>query len=451
MRGNLGYSSARFHYSIAAFAFMQRRLLSFMSLHGGKHMTFTAKRRPAARACLHFTIAIAGLVASGAFAPLAAYEVPQERSATTFLGALVVGSNYRVAPTVRSDGNMRIFIFNTKYGRFQVDGVDLAKVFIHELKALDALEKISQSETFLNSLGKSAVAPIRYGANLITNPADTVSKSLSGVANMFDRAGQSLSDPDADRASTTDSLLGIDDERRELAIDLGVDPYTNFPPLAQKLTDVASAAAAGGLSVKAALAVVPGGAAVLAVSSISTVQSASDTLRSKTSAQIVEEVKTTLQQLGVSPSNINRLVHNRAYTPTDLLVTARALAKINAQNTDIFISRAADTNSRSVAFFQRRRAELMLARGAEINGVVEFVNVGGFALSRNRTGNVVALLPCDDIAWTAITARAVDAVTRDLPHDGSVVRRPVLATTGSVTPMAAGEFRKLGWEITYLK
>jgi len=199
------------------------------------------------------------------------------------------------------------------------------------------------------------------------------------------------------------------------------------------------------------LSVIPGGAAVFAVSSVSTVQSASDTLRSKTSAQIVQEVKATLQQLGVSPETADRFIHNRAYTPADMLITSRALAKLNARNTEVFINRAADTSSRSVAYFQRRRAELMVARGAELNGIVDFVNVGGFALSRNRSGNVVALLPCDDIAWTAITARAVNAVTKDLPHEGGAARRPILATTGTVTPMAANEFRNLGWEVIYLK
>ena len=90
---------------------------------------------------------------------------------------------------------MFIFIVDTKYGKFQVDGIELTKVFIQELRALDALEKISQSDTFAQSLGRSATAPIRYGANLIVNPVGTVKNSLSGVANMFDRAGASLVGP----------------------------------------------------------------------------------------------------------------------------------------------------------------------------------------------------------------------------------------------------------------
>jgi hypothetical protein len=403
------------------------------------------------RISIRVAAALACLGAGGAFSALAAFETPQERSAATYLGTLTRGNNYLVAEKVRSDGNMFIFTFDTKYGKFQVDGVELTKVFIQELRALDALEKISQSDTFMQSLGRSATAPIRYGANLIVNPAGTVRDSLSGVANMFDRASASLSDPKADRATTAESLLGVDDARRELAVSLGVDPYTNFPPLAQKLTDVANATAAGGLSVKAALAVIPGGAAVIAASSVSTIQSVSETLRDKTSAQIAQEVKATLLRLNVSPDLVARFETNPAYTPADLLLTARALARLNADNTQAFIDRAADANSRSVAFFQRRRAEVLSEQGKELGGITEFINVGGFALNRNRARNIVALFPCDDIAWTAITEGAVTAITRDLPHDGTVVRKPILATNGGVSPMALHEFQKLGWQVVHLK
>ena len=414
-------------------------------------MPFTPTKKSKTRISIQVAVALACLTAGGAFAPLAAFETPQERSAATYLGAFTEGNNYHVAARVRSDGNMAIFTVNTKYGKFQVDGVELTKVFIQELRALDALEKISQSDTFMQSLGRSATAPIRYGTNLIVNPAGTVRDSLSGVANMFDRAGASLSDPNADRATTADSLLGVDDARRELAVRLGVDPYTNFPPLAQKLTDVASATAAGGLTVKAALAVIPGGVAVMAVSGVASIQSVGETLRDKTSAQIAQEVKATLLQLNVPPESVTRFVNNRAFTPTDLLLTARALARLRADNTQAFIDRAAEANSRSVAFFERRRAELLAERGRELGGIADFINVGGFALNRTRAGNVVALFPCDDIAWTAITERAVTAITNDLPHDGAVARKPILATNGVVTPMASREFQKLNWQVVRLK
>jgi hypothetical protein len=52
----------------------------------------------------------------------------------------------------------------------------------------------------------------------------------------------------------------------------------------------------------------------MVVSSVSTAQSLGDTLRDKTSAQVVQEVKSTLQQLSVPPQTIARFIGNRAYT-----------------------------------------------------------------------------------------------------------------------------------------
>jgi hypothetical protein len=203
--------------------------------------------------------ALVVLSAMGALGPLAALETPQVGSPASYLGSFAQGNNYQVEANVRSDGFMRIFIFNTSYGRYQVNGIALAKVFIQDLTALDALDKMSHSDVFAKSLVNAATAPLRFGANLIVNPFGAIGGALSGVANSLDRANANLADPRASRATAAESLLGVDDARRALAVGLGVDPYTNFPPLAAKLTEVAKAMAAGGLTVKVALAAIPGG------------------------------------------------------------------------------------------------------------------------------------------------------------------------------------------------
>ena len=107
---------------------------------------------------------------------------------------------------------------------------------------------------------------------------------------MFDRAGAGLANTRADRDNLVESLLGVSDTQRELAVELGVDPYTDFPPLATRLKQMAGAMASGGLPVKAGLALIPGGAGI-AVSSVSSVDNAKDSLRSKTPAQLIAETR----------------------------------------------------------------------------------------------------------------------------------------------------------------
>jgi hypothetical protein len=344
---------------------------------------------------------------------------------------------------------MRIFDVDTPYGNFAFDGVEFAKLRIHELNAIAAIEKMSQSEEFGKAFGRAALGPIKFGADLITNPAGTVERSLSGIGNMFDRVGAGLSNNRADRDGFVDSLIGVSDTQRELAVDLDVDPYTDFPPLAQKLKEMAGVMASGGLPIKAGLSFVPGGIGI-AISSVATVSDARDTLRSKTAAQVIAETRATLLGLGIPDESISRLVENRNYTPADLLIMALALKKLNAENTTAFVDHVAGAGTRNVAFYHRRRAQILAARSNELGGIVSFVTFGGQPINITRNGNVVAAFTVDDIAWTDVQQRTFIAATAEIQRmkPGAT---PVLATTGAVTPMAAAEIGQRGWKIVHIK
>src|SRR5262249_27422065 len=252
-----------------------------------------------------------------------ALELPKPQPVEKYLGQSAVGANYTVQPIVRSDGVMRIFDVDTPYGKFAFDGVEFTKLRLHELDAVAAIEKMSQSDAFGQAFGRAALGPIKFGADLITKPADTVERSLSGIGNMFDRIGAGLSNTRADRDNLVASLLGVSDKQRELAVSLDVDPYTDFPPLAQRLKEMANIMAGGSLPVRAGLSLVPGGIGI-AVSSVATVSSAKDTLRDKTAAQVIAEAPATLLSLGIPHENVSRLLANPDHTPADPLLMARA-------------------------------------------------------------------------------------------------------------------------------
>src|SRR5215510_1402674 len=378
-----------------------------------------------------------------------ALELPKPQPVEKYLGKSAVGANYTVKPIVRSDGVMRIFDVDTPYGKFAFDGVEFTKLRLHELDAVAAIEKMSQSEAFGQAFGRAALGPIKFGADLITKPVDTVERSLSGIGNMFDRIGAGLSNTRADRDNVVESLLGVSDTQRELAVSLDVDPYTDFPPLAQRLKEMANIMAGGGLPVRAGLSFVPGGVGI-AVSSVATVSSAKDTLRDKTAAQVIAEARATLASLGVSDESASRLVENRNYTPADLLIMARALKQLNAENTTAFVDQASGAGSRNVAFYHRRRAQILAARSNQLGGMVSFVTLGGQPINVARNGNIVAAFTVDDIAWTEIQQRTFIEATAEIRQTNPGAT-PVLATTGAVTPMAAREIGKRGWKIVHVK
>jgi hypothetical protein len=390
--------------------------------------------------------ALAALWAACALAaPAHAFEDPPVGDAEALLGAKAKGPNYRIAPEVRSDGLLWLYVIETRFGTYEVAGDDLLRHRLKELAALRSLQAMSESDVFVKSLGQAAAAPLKFGADLLTDPGATLKRSASGVANMFDRLGAGINNAGASRDNVLTSVLGVDSARRTLAVQLGVDPYTEFPPLAQKLTDVATAAAVGGLSMKGLMMAIPGGAGV-AVSSASTADTVTGLLAEKTSSQVIQIVLDNLQRQKVSPQLAQRLVQNRFYTPTDLLLMAHALRTLKASGAVLYVARAADAASRDEAFFQRRRIEL-IAANARALGITSFVDMGGFPLNKTADGRLVAVFPLDEVAWTERVARAFTAASQAA---GQQSAPPVLAITGSLTPMAQEEVGKLGWQVQKL-
>ena len=138
------------------------------------------------------------------------FEAPPTATAEAVLGAEATGPNYRVDPEVRSDGMLRLFVLRTRFGAFDVDGEDLMRERIRELGALRKLQAMSETDVFLNSAGQAAKAPLKFGQDLITDPKATLDKSLSGVANMFDRVGAGINNRKGNRDNIVTSLLGVD-------------------------------------------------------------------------------------------------------------------------------------------------------------------------------------------------------------------------------------------------
>ena len=186
---------------------------------------------------------------------------------------------------------------------------------------------------------------------------------------------------------------------------------------------------------------IPGGAGV-AVGAASTADTVTGLLAEKTSTQIVEIVRAQLQARKIPGSVIDRLVQNRAYSPTDLLILSRSLRSLNAGDTSLFLAKAAGAPTHEEAFFQRRRAEALASHAKQLR-IGSFIDLAGFPLNRGRDGGVIALFPLDEVAWTERNARTFQAVSKAAEGNGP----RVFAITGRMTPMAETEISALGWKV----
>jgi hypothetical protein len=376
-----------------------------------------------------------------------AIETVAEAKADQIVGARSVGTNWTVKSPVARDGFMHIFALETPYGNYQVSGDKLLAQRLVELQAVETLEKMSKSKAFIDAAKNAGLAPLRFGRDLITSPIDTTDRLVSGVAHMFDRAGDEIDNHSASRDSFVESVVGIQKAKRELAFTLGVDPYSDFPPLAEGLTGVAQMMALGDISISAAYSAIPGGAGI-AVSSTSTAATLSQPLRDKSSAEIAASVRKRLEGLGVSEDQIDAFFKNTNYSPADQLAIADALVALNAKDSSVFIERATRAENIDVAKFQRYRVELMARDNARLS-LTSFEAVSTFAMNRNKAGNFVAVFPFDEVLWTEITSRSFGELTEALTKQSGGAK-PIFATTAHVSPTAEAQLKKLGWQIVRL-
>ncbi len=231
---------------------------------------------------------------------------------------------------MKSDGLLRIYTITTPYGEYTVQGDQMLRLRLSELAALHELEKIANSASYGKALVDAGLSPFRYTGRFITDPKKTVDDTFSGIGTMFGRIHADISNMGKTPGDPISGLLGVTDQKRKLASKVGVDPYTDFEPLDAKLSRLAQAAAAGGLTVSAAMLAVPVGWAGKIFGNLGTASSIQDVridelARDQTAAQIFDLNREKLSAMGADSELVEALLVNRNYTPIDMAVLVAAL------------------------------------------------------------------------------------------------------------------------------
>ena len=136
-----------------------------------------------------------------------------------------------------------MFSVNTTWGPFRVKGSDLLRVRLREIGATAKLEQVNGAETAVELAGKTALRPLNTAKDLVTHPGQTIGDTFRGVGHIFGSADATMNATDPHGDSMIASVTGGASARRKNAFNLGVDPNTTFPPLADQLKRVATASA----------------------------------------------------------------------------------------------------------------------------------------------------------------------------------------------------------------
>ncbi len=397
---------------------------------------------------IRIAFTLAALVLASALAWAATVEQPPSFDAGKLLGAAAQGPDYKIANRVTSDGYLHNYTIVTPYGTFYASGDSMLFMRTKELIALNALNRTASSQSFAQAMLKAGLSPVEYAAQLVTNPVDTVKNTLNGIGQTVSGIAAGIKHTDDEHDSTLASLTGQSQQKRLIAYQYGVDPYTDFKPLADKLNSMASAAAAGKLAVSAAFIAIPGAVGTI-VSNVSTANDLNDVIRDSSPAQLIDLNEARLAKLGVNRKLAKRLIKNKYYTPVDITLMVDALQRMGAVgNIDELVGRAATAANRDIAYFIRKRFEMIAAYQQSHHDLTAFVQFGAvpFPLTRTAKGGLIGIFPFDILSWTADTSRAIATITSGA-KSGGISGPKVLYITGTATPLAKKELKRLGWKL----
>jgi hypothetical protein len=228
--------------------------------------------------------------------------------------------------------------------------------------------------------------------------------------------------------------FGYDDRRRELAKQVGVDPYTTNPVLAKQLDDIAWAAFAGGLGITALKSAVPA-SMILSTSTMLT-----DWVYDTPPGDLKVRNEQALLAMGVSQEAVDHLLRHRWYTLTLQSGLVRGLERLGgvAGRADVMplaLSVASEQQARFVV-----GAVEMLARYHEKVAPLAGVQVLGTVVARTKAGALIVPGPVDLLAWTPTIDRFVRRPDLEAPTR-------VLWLSGQATPRARRELEQRGWTV----
>ncbi len=377
------------------------------------------------------------------------FESPVNQKASDVLPPqLLAGPHFRVRDRVVSYGYMHNFTVDSDYGVFEVTGDFALRKLIGEIGAIATLSDIKRSQAYLDGIKNAASQPLEFGANLLTDPVDTISGVPKGIARLFENVKTGLtSKADPSQDSKVKQMLAVSQNKRELAHRLGVDVYSSNSVLQKELNSVAWATALGSLTLSAALAPV-GGPAVMAVSATRTAQQVTELNKENPPERLRQINEQKLLAMGIASYAVSLFLDNPAYSPTKDTVIVNSLEALQgAKGRDLFLQQATTADDEETASFYMYAAETLRGLQQKGAGIQDIRAFGPLVFARSANGVILVPLPLDHGFWTERASQRVpDAITAYRAANPNA-RKFEFWVTGTVSKLAQDELAKLGAKV----
>ncbi len=357
------------------------------------------------------------------------------------------GPHYKVRDAVPTYLGANQFTIDSDFGVFEANGNEMLVTRIKEVNAIERLKEVSRTDEFKNALTKAAKSPLASAKNIVTDPVNTISNAPKGLMKFMRRAGESIKDignkseSHAAEGSKMQQLIGFSDEKRKVAINLGVDPYSTNTVLQRELDGIAWASFAGGMTVQ--LATMPIGGPALTV--VDVTSSLNDVLKEKSPTDLKMMNRKTLRAMGAGEKDTERFLNNNAFSPSQQTAFVLNLKALNGvANRGAFVRTAGETSSAEQdAIFCVQTAALMGQLHKGEKPLARITMLGDFPIGVAKEGTIVVALQWDYAAWTSGAAQFTSDLQKLATQSGEK-KNILVALSGQVSPRLREELEKRG-------
>ena len=377
-------------------------------------------------------------------------ELPVLNASDILRQDILSGPHHKVREEVPTYSGANQFIIDSDFGVFEADGNEMLVRRINEINAIARLKEVSRTDEFKEALRRAAKSPMAAAKAIANDPVRTIANVPKGVMKFMGRIGENVkgigqkhegSDPEG---SQLQQVIGYSDEKRKVAISLGVDPYSTNPVLQHELDQIAWASFAGGAAFT--LATLPvGGAAGTALTVTEVSGDFNDVLKEKSPTDLRIMNRRALLDMGATEKEAAKFLDNNAFSPsaqTAFVLNLKSMKGVG--NRRAFIRLAGETSSSETdAIFCVQTAALMSKLNEDEIPLARIELLGEFPISVAKDGTTVVALQWDYAAWTSGAAHVSDEVEKfaaKTPKNKKVV----VALSGQVSARLRQELEERG-------
>src|SRR3984893_13273584 len=334
-------------------------------------------------------------------------EEPPTLSAKQILKPdFLAGDGFTMQDEVPTSTGRNRYLIASEYGEFEADGNIMLERRIKEVAAIRKLKEVSRTDQYKKALVAATTSPLGVARDVVTNPVGTITGIPKGLFKFASRTGQTVKEKTQGRErspyedSNAANLVGFSKAKRIVAIQLGVDPYSNNETLQRELNGITWATYAGKMTFTVATMPI-GGAAGLALTSARVTNTLNKALMDQAPAELRLRNLKAMLAMGCDRTAANRFNNNTAFSPsvqTAIVMNLETLHGVanRAAFVDLAGSEAADEGD---ALFYLGTSRVLAELHAK-KPLARLQQVGRIPVAVQKDGRAVVAIQWDYAAWT---------------------------------------------------